>query len=288
MTRILVRRTGALGDVLCATPVLRYLRDWYGRDAQIVVETGCPEALLGNPHVSTVLLPGRATGGFHRVIDLDLVYESKPTAHIVDAYFDHAGIPRDYKHKRVIFGIEPPPPPELIREDRLVTIHAAKSWPSRSLPSDFWVEAAFLLAAREYRVLFIGAGSDFKADGVTSPFIGSAVGQTSLRETANLIASSMCLLCSDSSLLHLAGATDTPIVGLFTSVRAKYRVPYRHGERGWRVKALEADVPCQGCLETLPAPATSLSCRYGTDACIYTFRPDIVVEAIEEMVNDRV
>jgi ADP-heptose:LPS heptosyltransferase len=287
MTRILIRRTGALGDVLCATPILRYLRDWYGPEAEIVFETGCPEVLLNNPHVSTVLLPGRASGGFTSVIDLNLVYERKPTMHVVDAYLEYAGAPRDYKHKRVVFGIDPPAPFELREQDRLVTIHAARSWPSRSLPADFWVEVSSLLIAREYRVLFVGGGADFRADGVTSPFVGSAVGQTSLRETANLIASSLCFLGSDSALLHLAGATDTPIVGLFTSVRAKYRVPYRHGERGWRVKEMEADVPCQGCLETLPAPATNLSCRYGTDACIYAFRPDVVADAVQEMIDDR-
>ena len=277
MTRILLRRSGALGDVLCATPVIRALRETYGRYAEIIVETGCHQALVGNPDVTGVFSPGAAPGPFDRAIDLDLAYERRPTRHIVDAYLEEANLTS--RSKRIAFGISPPPPKALIAQDRLVTIHAARSWSSRTMPDDFWNEVILGLVERKFNPLLIGGGADF----AHHTWAGSAVGQTNLRETAELIAASCCLICSDSAMLHLAGATDTPIVGLFTSVRSAYRIPYRHGELGWKVVALEADVPCRGCLADYPPPVTNMSCRHGTDACVRAIQPADVLAAVEEL-----
>jgi len=283
--RILVRRSGALGDVLSVTPVLRRFRDKYGPSFKIVVETHCPQALEGNPFVNEVYAPGQAPGPFAISVNLDLAYEKRPTHHVVDAYMIEAFGNSSYDHKRVIFPIKPPAPRYLVEPDRVITIHAARSWPSRTMPDQFWRDTVALLREREFNVLFLGGPNDFAMG--PEPGVGSAVGKTSLTETVNLISNSLCLLCSDSALLHLAGATDTPIVPLFTSVRAQYRIPYRHKVKGWKVTPIEADVPCQGCLETVPAPATNLSCRYTTNACVRSILPERVVETAVEMAAQR-
>ena len=49
MPRILVRRTGAFGDVICTTPVVRRLRQ-ENPDSEIDVDTQYPQVFLNSPH----------------------------------------------------------------------------------------------------------------------------------------------------------------------------------------------------------------------------------------------
>lgn len=282
MTSVLVRRAGALGDVLLTTPIVAQLRETLGKEALIDVETGCPQAYDGNPHVSRVN-PNDGVPYDH-VIDLNMVYENDPQRHIVDAYALHAfGVTEI--NKRVVFGIESPPPKELIRTSNVVSIHAARSWPSRTIPERTWDETVVGLVSAGYKVQFIGAGNDYHGPEIrgTDGTILSLVGQLPLRETANHIAASVCFIASDSSLLHLAGATNTPIVGIFTSVRANYRLPFREGVLGLKCKAIwPQGLSCYGCLGE-ERGRTSLQCKFNSNACVQIIRADDIVQAVKDL-----
>lgn len=282
MTSILVRRAGALGDVLLTTPIVAKLRESYGPDALIDVETGCPQAYDANPHVSRV----NPTDGrnYDFIIDLDMVYENNPRCHIVDAYAQHAFGRTDF-NKRIVFGIEPPPPKELIRHSNVVAIHAARGWPSRTIHESTWDQVTAELLNEGYKVQFVGAGNDYAGPPIhgTDGAVVSMVGKLSLRGTANHIAASVCLVAADSSLLHLAGCTNTPIVGVFTSVRAEYRLPYREDVLGLKCQVVQPPgLNCYGCLAD-EIGRTSLQCKFGTNACVDKIRPDDIVQAVKDL-----
>lgn len=272
---ILVRRTGALGDVVLATPVLRRLRRDYP-DARITVHTGCPEVFAENPHVNAV----NAAGHFDRVIDLDLAYEKRPHLHVVDAYWTEAfgdiGDPADMQQ------VLPPAPPAAVPDitGPYVVLHAPMlGWRSRVLPMTFWDDVAAGLRARGLMPVFVGRRPDY-AEGHR--------GVLDLRDRLTLgavrvvIDRAACFVGMDSGLLHVAGATMTPIVGVFTCALPERRLPWRKGVLGYRCMPVQPALPCLGCLHEIPPPVTSMTCRRGDTACTGPAAPAAqqVVEAV--------
>lgn len=242
------------------TPVAAALHKIEG--SPVLIDSGWLQAYEGNPDAR----PGLGTA-LDQMIDLDYAYEERPDLHAVDAFFLAAGI-GDGFDKTIRYY-----PRELQRaREPYIAIHAAKSWDSRTFPDEFWQE---LVWALPLPVVWIGAGSDRCYAG------GEAMFYRALPAVASIIENAAVVICSDSALLHLAGATETPIVGLFTCVRAARRMPYRHGIMGWRAVGLEAKIGCVGCLEFEPKPATQLTCKRGDNACVRSIDPEDVVYAVK-------
>ena len=103
---------------------------------------------------------------------------------------------------------------------------------------------------------------------------------TPLHRARTIIDEASVFIGSDSALLHVAGATKTPMIGLFTSVKAQYRMPLRENAIG-----LDTKLECGGCLADYDFPVTSLSCRFGTDACTRSFDPVEVAKLALEMAR---
>lgn len=273
MTIVVVRRTGALGDVVLTTPVIRHIRAELGPEATIIVETTYSSVFSHSPHkVESLLFSGDRPRGT-TLIDLDLAYELRPKMHIVAAYsevLEAAGfppIPEDrrlqemFPNQRISFG-EP-----------TVAVHAARSWENRTLPTTFWLDTTSLLRQVGYRVVFVGTDRDQ----LTGPHCNQ-----SLNYTAGMLARCAAFLGSDSSLLHVAAAVGCPVVGLFTSVRPEYRMPLG----GPGVALIPAGLPCWGCLERALVPTTNLKiCERGDTACIWRFNPAEVVTAVQSIAR---
>lgn len=274
MPNIVLRRTGALGDVLCATPIARALKTNFP-NSDIIMQTGSPAAFEGNPYITKIVSVGEAVHG-STLINLDDAYENRPTMHIVDAYFDvaftpncHLVIPSD--EKTIIFRPDLKPGPKI----NAIAIHAAHAWPSRTFPRSFWANLIELIQSRfDSELWLLGSGSDYNTGGQVRSFVG----KTDLVETFKLIQEARVFICSDSALLHLAGATDTPIVGLFTCVKAEYRMPYRKIAMAGRDAAFATPLDCYGCLAEAPKPATMLQCRRHDNACVTSINPREIVD----------
>jgi ADP-heptose:LPS heptosyltransferase len=256
---MIIKRRGALGDVLMTTPVARALKE---RGFPVGIDTGCEQAYAGNQDASI-----GAAGAGDQVVDLDLAYERRPDLHAVEAYFLEAGLDGD---RTIRFA----PREDSGYRGPYVAIHAARSWASRTLPEAFWRDLAALVLRSGRDVVWLGQGRDY-AIPANENFWGQ-----SLARVAGVIGKASAFVCSDSALLHLAGATETPIVGLFTSVSAARRMPWRHGSMSWRAVGIDAGVECAGCIETTPAPATCLTCRRGDNQCVNSFDASEVMRAV--------
>jgi ADP-heptose:LPS heptosyltransferase len=109
---------------------------------------------------------------------------------------------------------------------------------------------------------------------------------------AKLIASCKVFVGSDSGLLHVAGTTRTPIVGVFTSVHPWLRLPYRARVPGGRatmgydcIAVTPRDLMCLGCQARAPIPSTGESCERGDIACVDRIDPNDIVNAVLASVD---
>jgi len=69
-------------------------------------------------------------------------------------------------------------------------------------------------------------------------------GQTDLRELAALYEISTCVVSTDTGPMHLAAATETPVVALFGPT-----APWRTGPFGEGHQALRSDISCSPCFK---------------------------------------
>ena len=260
----LVRRNGALGDVLCITPILAELRKRH-TDGPLDVATASPQALEGNEDVTATFPPHHGDEGYERVIDLNNAYEQLPTLHIVEAYARRAGTP--LSDRQVKFGTRR----EWHPSDS-VYLHCAKSWTSRTIPRETWDAVSEALKRDGFKVYALGTGSDYAPPSATD-----LRGKLTLPQIKERIDTCAGFIGSDSGLLHLAGATDAPIVGIYTCASHETRKPIRAVDR---FVAVFPALDCYGCLATFPAPVNDLpECRRGDMACVREIKPEAIIEA---------
>jgi ADP-heptose:LPS heptosyltransferase len=129
-------------------------------------------------------------------------------------------------------------------KDRII-ICTACSAISRKWPAEKWQE----LVDR-----FNNDGIEVVSSGMTTKFWQGPHGADKLHDVKevfdipilNSIAlynQSRLLISSDSAPIHLAGATETGILGLFSVISPDCRLPYRHGKLGWNAYGIKT--PCK-------------------------------------------
>ena len=284
--RIMVRRSGALGDVVLTTPILRRLRR-ENPDAEIGVHTAFTGIFNNSPHKLFVTnqaplpYPWTPDGGLDRMIDLDLAYEKRPTMHIVRAYMQAAfgddGEPEDL-HQEMFF----PPVEPWVKERRVVAVHAAKAgWRNRTLPEATWMKVVKLLQDEGCFPILVGSMKDALPSAKCASFHSGDIMQQ-----AAMIARCRCFIGSDSGLLHVAGATQTPIVGVFTSVMPAYRLPWRHGIHGWNCGSVMPNLDCVGCVARQPVPTTIETCERGDIVCTGMVSAETIVETTLRLIEE--
>jgi ADP-heptose:LPS heptosyltransferase len=292
--RILVRRTGAFGDVVSITPITRRLRQERGPDAIIDVDTEYPEIFEGNADVTAAAdwrksRQGLADEGYDEIYDLNGSYERRRRAdHGIDCYMEDVfGDRNGDKSLKVVCSSLPDwlnqdPEWQTIAENRHVTIHPAVSWQNRTMPKAFWQAAADHMTAAGYRVVTVGTLRDTQLERVYD-----LRGKLHPRQQAEVCNRSRVFIGSDCGGLFLAGATDVPIVALFTTSPASMNIIWRHGEPNWRCKPFVPDLACVGCTtrfaeKAWPKLVTYHGCERGDFACVNSFDPyDIAVQAMQ-------
>lgn len=274
---IIVRRSGALGDVVLTTPIVRRLRR-ENPTADIAVVTAYPDVFRYSQRniTSPLDLP------IDRLIDLDFCYEEQPDLHIVQAYmlkaFGDLGNPDDLQQelffpKRTMFSYD----------RKFVAVHAAVAgWANRTLPRATWAAVVTGLRKAGLWPILVGSPRDDVPDSDVTRFFS-----TDILAQAGLIDGCAAFVGSDSGLLHVAGATSTPIIGVFTCARPETRLPWRGGVCGGGCTAIVPDLACVGCLARRPPPVTTEYCERGDTACVDLVRAESIIEAVIETVDSR-
>lgn len=255
---VLVKRKGALGDVLLTTPIVERL---YAEGWRVDVATDSKEVFENNPYVN-IAGPYYIFNPYHdKVIDLDLAYERAPYMHVIDAYSMVAFGDTHTPHRlSTYFGLGLD---DTRQRGNRVVIHAGKSWENRTWPAKKWDEVAFEIAKLAYFVDTIGPDKEL-----------------SLAKVAKRIYQARLFIGNDSGLLHLAQALGVPSIGLYTCARAEYRatLKYHHFP-------IIPDIDCYGCLHDEPPPVTYCGCRRGDLKCLDLITPEMVMAKVKEVLN---
>ena len=283
--KILVIRSGALGDVILASGIVRELHKLHSGDVAIDVATEYPDVFINNPYCNKITKKSLIQiEDYDQIVDLDLTYEMLPNRHVLDSYsekaFNNIGInvrpeifpmQKDYDSLPKING-------------SYIVVHMRNHfWPNRNLPQEFWVPLiSNILAKTNHTVVQIGSGKDLAFGGFGDRLINT-VGKLSLHQSYALIDKATAFVGADAGALHIAACTETPMLTMYTAVRAEYREPkYRNSLN----ISIASDIDCYGCVERCPVPYSTYYCARGDEECTRRCDPDGVFQKLIELVNE--
>jgi ADP-heptose:LPS heptosyltransferase len=278
--RILVRRLGAHGDVLLATPALKALRERYPK-AEIGVVTKCPQMLKGLNWLTTKTVK---RAHYDQFIDLDLAYESRPEVHIVQAFADklEVTLPKRWQMHMVASEADEVWAERTSRGAKLALVHAGpscwsnKNWtlePNGELDYTRWGQVIRALQRKGYLVGLVG-----DANGQPLACDLNLLDGTTPQQLYALCKRTSLFMGIDSMCQHVASAADTPSVVLFgpTNPRAIIRPTPR-------IAVVQADVrqvPCVGAHGRREKAVTASPCD---GSCTRAITTEMVLGAVERV-----
>lgn len=282
--KIAIRRSGAFGDVIQATPLLRELKK-QNAHCEIHFFTDCGVVLEGNPDVHAIhpeheLAFESVSKEYDRVIDLDGAYESRD-GHIMNSYAAVAEIELPDRRMHVYPNSESRTWSKERIEGKWVVMHphSGQVWHGRNWPYFNWL--AENLRSKGYKVCLIGKGNDSVANDL------DLRGQTNFHQMMAIVERSTVFVGVDSAPMNVAQASLVATVGIFGAMNPNnilIPIPF--------ISAAQAplnDCGCLGCHTMYdPRPTGSPGrCVRGTDVCMEKLTVEMVIEKIEHVLAMR-
>jgi len=296
-------RSGGIGDVMFMFPLIKYLKENF--EATITVSTTPTYMTLieNNPDVDkSVKLPFRVEEmdeadyhlTFEGVIE-DIDKEAK-TIHAVDLFLKEAHV--DFtkvaaKDKVPRFNINKSLKKRIwerikhLKNTVKIGIQLAASSPIRTFPLEKLVGVARKMLSKGYAVFLFGAKRE---EDISRQVFNILVSSSDRMMVVNVIdepveldgsivfASFMdVIVAPDSSFIHIAGALDIPVVGLYGCFPSLLRMRYYKNAIG-----IDANVPCAPSFIHGHAP-----CYKGDPPpCFSVISIDSVVNAVEHLLGN--
>ncbi|HUI93031.1 MAG TPA: lipopolysaccharide heptosyltransferase II [Chitinivibrionales bacterium] len=104
--------------------------------------------------------------------------------------------------------------------------------------------------------------------------VKNLAGKTSLVEAARIISHARVVVANDSGLMHCAGFTGTPVVGIFGSTAPAWTRPL-----GAKVRIAHVKTDCSPCFKR--------TCRYNDNHCLTRITPDLVLGLMHQLVPEK-
>ena len=290
--RLVVQRTGAMGDVVWTTPLFKFIRD-QGFTGELVAATHYPEVFRNNPHVSVVCVPEDLQWYLdfdeEVLLDLDWAYESdrQQHKHLLQAYCEKLHVywkavssqpllypsPNDYKCASATCV-------DVWKDSKgVVVIHAAATSPDRIWSCLRWEKLTDYLLSDEFSVICVGSANDYHLQ----PRAGVAdlIGKTSLLQTTALISAATAFVGSDSGVANLAFSTQAPSLVLYGMAHPASRLP-QNSTKHFGITAHACS--CIGCIEKLAVKAPPLCHERPRAMCMDLISVTDVIDALQEIL----
>jgi ADP-heptose:LPS heptosyltransferase/GT2 family glycosyltransferase len=262
---VLVQRQSARGDVLIASAIAPALTKKYG--CKVIFNTRCPEVLTKNPYISRVLNNKTVSERQSQIIiNLDMVYECRPSTNILEAYADYAGVlTNDCEFFLETAFMEVP--------KKYIVIHAGKTnWAGRDWSTMKFDAIASRLIQKGETVVCVGDGGDNHVNCHLD-----LRGKTTMAQLAYVIKNAKLFVGIDSFPMHISQVFNTPGVAFFGSISGKTRT-FRDN-----MESISAKVPCLGCHHRkLPPTVVTNVCENDTLDCVNKLSIEEFWQAIEK------
>ena len=268
---ICLERLRGMGDVVMALAAARALKQISGKPVYLLttepfvalarISPGLDGVLTDPAAVAALDLKYADRGGVLRA-DINAARYGLSRLHQIDAYLEHFGLIAPSAAKEIILNdpaaaaharfAEALPPPEQGR--KRVLVHPALGDPNRTWPQAYWRELCERLARDGHQVVLIGKSEPEEGRSVhqlEASGIVNAMDRLDVMETLALMRLSDILVSTDSGPIQLAGATSIHIVGLYSVVAGRNRLPFRQGVAGWRATALSPPCSYSPCYQWL-------------------------------------
>lgn len=270
--RILIDLGGlALGDCICAEPAVRAVREKYGPNVDITVQTQHGVEFYGShPAIQ------RAVRRVHSQFDLTLKVATRGLS-LIGRAADGLGVDLADRTPRI----------SLTAKDRaaigrfgidwrrkvvcLATTPGGAKAALRIWDSGKWQQIADRLRESGALIVQLGSGRPLPLKGIGHVLTG----QTTIREAAAILEKAACLITVDSGLSHLAAAVETPAVVLYGPVDPANRV---HES----TKPVCAGT-CRACWTKHVKPA---ECPQGHHKCMQDITAEMVWDAYQSVKTE--
>jgi ADP-heptose:LPS heptosyltransferase len=285
--KILFVRSGALGDVLLTTPIIKKLFKKYDELCSITVATRYPDIFKNNPYIRNVISIHdlrRLEEAYDFILDLDSCYEKNRGLHITHAYDFYtfgADARKDNlqpeifstsEDKKIVETFVNNIGPYIVCHNRV-----DPTQPYRNVPPQKWAELIHDLRAKTgMKIIQIGNKDMDVVVGDAKEGLIDARDQFSLQQAKELIAHATLFLGTDAGPLHIAATTKTPIVSFFSIAHHNLRMPLRDSSHYF--KPITPQIDCYGCQSNFSA-IDPWYCKRGDYACTSSFDINLALEA---------
>lgn len=272
VSSIYLKRSGASGDVLVASAVVKALKNKH-RGCQIYFETVLPDILKNHPEIKGIVdqqIESKINCDLY--YNLDMAYEVRPKCNILDAYCQVVGVkPEDCDFSLSTTLVNNLP-------KNFIVIHAGYNtpWAGRQ-----WSHANFIQLAerlnKEYEVVCIGKSGDFSI-----PCNLDLRGKTDVNQLAYVMKNAKLFVGVDSLPFHVAQFMNTPGVCFFGAIDPLTRI-YRKNMHAVFVKNLK----CLGCHHRKTTPCTSTTkCETNLFECTNNLTVDDMYNEIKHRLEE--
>lgn len=280
-----ILRSGAIGDLLLASPAIEAFRKKHPGE---VVGVACFQR-----HIEVVgteswtffeyPVPFSLAENFRRLISLENVIEmaTERGQHATDAFADALGvIVTDYRPVYEVTEEEKAQAPARTHGKPRVAIHLRSSSHIRDYPLKKWFEVISTLVARGWEVMLLGNNDQVK----NLPLSVKDCSKMGFRQAAAVLATCDVFAGVDSSFFNLCPALDVPAVGLFGPVDWKTRIKDLSKQLALKGDGCE---PCHWTSRTggRDFPAGKPCNKDGCCVLLDSIEPKRIVAKIEKMAK---
>jgi len=274
---IVVNMGGGLGDQVCAEPIVRELRRLHPHD-HLFIKGHWPELWedLQGYGVDGFLIPGekadypQETLYYYTYCGPDLSMQMGGMTHSNMSSTDLTSYlalnrPLPPEKREIKLGFSQTNEEQM--QEKLgctlewlksaIILHPGLTWPTRTIAANVWQELIQLLIDADKHVVVIGQGGPYPGPGRPEKIgildfavpenVIDARNKLAVKETLALLAHSEVLISNDSSPIHLAGATDIWILGIFTTKHPYFVLPYRNGTPWYKAIVVNNMPDCWPC-----------------------------------------
>lgn len=292
MSNLVLERRGGLGDVLMLLGAAKALKN-IGNVITINTDPRYLAPVSQCPHIRSMM-----TEVGHG-IELGSVQFGAAQKHQIDAYLEYFGftdVPAEDKQIEYDY-------PQIVLQgigDYVLVHPGVYSSGNRGWNQPYWQRVIDALAKDGHKVVVIGSHTHIGLPMGEYQNIAGTVLCDNILETTGIIANAKALVSIDSGPIQMAGATDTPIVGLYSVTKPEFRSPFRNNECGWKFIGLTAPCDHHPCYKGIMNEEVwkdvkqvddvntlfANFCPEGNYACLEV-KPSLIVESVNNLLEAR-